>query len=448
MKNKFVIFNSHTSGVSQIEMINGREHIVTDMVSIVGDTVMNGIMYPLAEVQKALPGLNMIPAPAGHPVVNGTPVSAAHPLAMNAHNIGGFIRNPVMDGKKVVNQFCLDTQVANKSDDGKKLLKKIRDKEKVGVSTGLNLNIKAENGVGDDGKAFEMSASDLKFDHCAVFVNGTKAAGDHVGTELVFNGAELIINELSVNTLREDLNDLIKADVAILPGTDRTMWVHVRDIFPETKRFIYEIHRDAKPDQLIRRGYSVGAGDVVSLLDDAVEVERIVEFVPIKTDGTPVTNKETSEMKVDKTEGDDKTKDVENASADPQAPTGVKLSVNELAEQAKDNDMVLVTNEDAATLKHYRDNQPAIDSVVAQHNAELDGKRKAVADHLGLNEEDAKGLTEVIINQQFALLPKQDYSLGAGGTLNSQKPKEGEEVYSFLINHDQPKKEGDQANGS
>ena len=41
-----IALNSKTSGGFKTKKLNNREHIVTHMVSIVGDSVMNGLFLP------------------------------------------------------------------------------------------------------------------------------------------------------------------------------------------------------------------------------------------------------------------------------------------------------------------------------------------------------------------------------------------------------------------
>lgn len=436
----FAIFNSSTSGNIHTEVIAGREHLVTKMVSLVGDTVMNNILYPNDEVIKALPQLDMLPAPAGHPVVNGHHVSAAHPVAINAHNFGGFIRNPRMEGKTVVNDLCIDIEVANRDDKGREVVRRINAKEKIGVSTGLGLQIENSAGTGDDGKTYDRIGRCFNYDHVAILLNETPA-GDHVGTELKYNGQELIVNEISCRSLEMQIDDLLQAEVPITGDMCHiSTWSQM--VFPDSKTFVYRwSDRTTAERKLFKRGYAIGAGDTVTLQDEKIEVVKKVEYVPI--DGTPVINKEMSDMtnqapKVAPGKEPVKAANADDGSDNPVTPEvdqseGGSMTVNSLIEEAGKQGMAVITNEQADDLKHYQTNKPAIDAMTAQYNAEIGNKRKAVAEFMGLNEDQAEGLTVDIINQQFDVINKDpNYSMNAGG----QTSAENTEKPSFVINNE------------
>jgi hypothetical protein len=223
-----VIVNSRTSGKFRNERINGRPHIVTDMVSIVGDTVMNQILYPLDEVEKSHLQLSDLPAPAGHPVVNGKDTSAMHPLAINAQNIGGMIRKPRMAGKRVINELALDLEVAEKDERGLELIKRIKNAEKVGVSTGGLA--KFENATGTapgDGRRFQNIARDIKWDHVAILLDNN-AAGDHVGTQLLLNARStgnepIYVCNIDANQLEDNPEMTIEEMITEVKGAGHTV---------------------------------------------------------------------------------------------------------------------------------------------------------------------------------------------------------------------------------
>lgn len=183
-----VAINSTTSGHFKNRSMNGRKHIVTAMVPIVGDTVMNSGLYPEAEVASSYLQLNNLPAPKSHPKIDGFSVSAFHPAAINSQNIGGFIRNPKRQGKMVVNEFWLDIEVANRTPDGLELIHRIENKELVGVSTGLTLNREISSGTAPNGQAYDWIGHNFKFDHVAILLN-EDAAGKDVGTQLILNSS-------------------------------------------------------------------------------------------------------------------------------------------------------------------------------------------------------------------------------------------------------------------
>jgi len=232
-----ILINSRTSGKFKRETIDGRSHIVTMMMPIRGDITMNKIFYPDKEVANSFMQLNMLPAPNGHPEVNGVSVPAFHPVANNKHNIGGFLRNPRKKGKRVFVDFMLDEEIANNSEAGKETIRRIEAGERIGVSTGLGISqVINKSGTDDFGKKFTREGKGFVFDHVAMLLN-EHAAGEHAGTELILNeedyevlvhNAEWQTNELSTSDLHEGLRELIK------PSADHSFsWII--DILPESK---------------------------------------------------------------------------------------------------------------------------------------------------------------------------------------------------------------------
>lgn len=158
--------NSSSSGNFREEVINGRTHLITEMVSIELNSIMNGLFYPKEAIEASYHQLDNLPAPMGHPVVNGENVSANHPLAVNAFNVGAFVMNPRIEGNFVHNDLAIDIMTAEKDSRGIELMKRIKNKERVGVSTGLNAGIM--NGSGErGGVSFNGTVSGIEFDHVA-----------------------------------------------------------------------------------------------------------------------------------------------------------------------------------------------------------------------------------------------------------------------------------------
>lgn len=173
MKQQISIVNKST-GKFAIEKINGRKHLVTTMLAIEGDSVMNELFYPNDVVASAAPQLDMLPAPAGHPQVNGKPVSAFNPLAINAHSFGGFTRSPEISGMKVFADLVIDLKIANQSSKGRSIIARIRKGERIGVSTGLIADV--TNTLGNiNNQEFTGRVERINFDHVAVLLDAMPA---------------------------------------------------------------------------------------------------------------------------------------------------------------------------------------------------------------------------------------------------------------------------------
>ena len=220
--NTKVLINSKTSGKFSREIIDGRSHIITTIMPIRGDIAMNGINYPDKNVEDSFMQLNMLPAPNGHPTVNGVNVSAFHPVANNKHNIGGFMRNPRKKGKRVFVDFLLDEEIANNSDGGKETIRRIESGEKIGVSTGLGItSVINKTGSDDFGKKYTREGSGFKFDHVAILLN-EEAAGNHAGTELILNEAdgEVLVYNAAESFLDVSESEKIDQLKSIIPNSD------------------------------------------------------------------------------------------------------------------------------------------------------------------------------------------------------------------------------------
>lgn len=172
--------NSHSDGNYRIEQLNGRDHLITSMISIELDSVMNGLFYPREAIEDSYHQLDNLPAPMGHPVVNGENVSANHPLAVNSFNVGAFVMNPRIEGNFVHNDLAIDIMTAEKDDRGIELMRRIKNRERVGSSTGLNAGI--INGSGEkNGRKFNGTVSNIEFDHVANLLH-EPPAGEHTYT--------------------------------------------------------------------------------------------------------------------------------------------------------------------------------------------------------------------------------------------------------------------------
>jgi hypothetical protein len=168
-----IVINSIIDSKFDNVLLNERDHLVAKMIPIVGDSIMNRIFYPDSEVESSFNQLNDLPAPNRHPKLNGEDVSAFHPAATNAFNIGAFIKNPVKSDKSVSCELCIDIELANKFDDGVELIKRIKNGGFIGVSTGLTAKI--ENVANNN---YDCIATDYVFDHVAILLREDPAGGE------------------------------------------------------------------------------------------------------------------------------------------------------------------------------------------------------------------------------------------------------------------------------
>ena len=210
--------NSKTTGKFTVSTINGREHLVAKMRPIEGDSVMNRLLYPTAEVKAAYTQLDDIPAPAGHPVVEGRDVSAYNPLANNAYSFGAFVRNPEMTGNEVTTDLAIDLEVASRTEAGQEVVNRIKSGQKIGVSTGLTAEV--INKKGGKGRAkYDGVINGIQFDHVAVLLDA-EPAGENTYT-LNKKRSNKIMDEITI-----DLSALALADRQRLAAMSQTQLIN------------------------------------------------------------------------------------------------------------------------------------------------------------------------------------------------------------------------------
>lgn len=274
-----MVINTKTAGKFERKVANGRSHIVTDMIALVGDTVMNKILYPDGEVSKSYMQLNNLPAPAGHPNVDGQRVNAYHPMAVNAQNIGAFVKNPTREGKAVHAEFWIDEKIAANTSEGRETISRIENKEEVGMSTGLGLRLVAANGQGEDGRPYTAIGKDFLFDHVAVLLN-EKAAGSHVGTAIVNDeGREILIGNVeNIDTIDEFRSAVQRAVEQGFGTSDRHVWV--RDILIDDNIAIFSMSNGGE-SRLMKISFERDE-DNITLVGDAVEVMEKITFEEVE----------------------------------------------------------------------------------------------------------------------------------------------------------------------
>ena len=119
--------NSTSSGKWEERSVNGRPHIVTKMVSIELDSVMNGLLYPRAAIEKSYSDLDGLMAPMSHPKVDGQYVNMrSSPEAVNMFNIGAYVKNPTIEGEFVHNDLYIDVELAERDDRGVELINRVK----------------------------------------------------------------------------------------------------------------------------------------------------------------------------------------------------------------------------------------------------------------------------------------------------------------------------------
>lgn len=208
------------------ELHNGRVFLVMPSKTLPDNVVMNGMLYPADEIAKSFMSLEGTVAPLGHPIVNGEYVSANHPEAY-LHNVGAFNKNVRRENGSVYIEKWLDKAYAEKV--APELMDAINKGEPISTSTGLMCDREPVKG-----KPYPYVARNMRFDHDAILLNETPAAGVEQGVGMMVNG-QMVVNSV----LDESERDKREALSAILPEH-----AHLTDYDDTT--LIYEIYEGGK----------------------------------------------------------------------------------------------------------------------------------------------------------------------------------------------------------
>ena len=284
-----IAINSESTGNFTTEIINGREHIVTPMVSVVANSVMNNLAYPYEAIAETFQNMEMLPAPASHPKVNGEKVSASNPIAINQFNVGGFVKSASFNEGRVINELAIDLDVANKDERGRKIVDKIRNGDRIGVSTGLDadiINVSGQMG----GKSYDGMVSNIRWDHVAILWDGEKPAGDQTFTLNSDNSERVLICNLEMSSegLRDKLSMALKRKYESM--TD-DVWVY--DYFVDSDNVIARIGDDYRliPFAIDSDGNVTLTGDgMPGYIDIQTEFKPFGDSAEINNNGVLVKN--------------------------------------------------------------------------------------------------------------------------------------------------------------
>ncbi len=213
IKRKGLHLNSSLTANAVItnKQIYGANHIVVEGAgSIICDTVMNYIYYLTEEVVALAARTNGdIHAPSGHPEdEKGNFISAGHPMATQQNFIGGVCNNYRINGDRLVRDIAINPEIANRSTDGKEIIRRIDNNEDTDTSTGLLLSLEESEGIGKDGEPYKWIARNMELDHDAILLNERGAATSLQGVGMFANakGDEFLVDEYTINASLPAMN--------------------------------------------------------------------------------------------------------------------------------------------------------------------------------------------------------------------------------------------------
>jgi len=189
------------------ETVNGREHIVIkDVVPIVDDVVMNGGLYPAAEINQSYASMERKLMPLSHPKVDGQYISANDPEAVHNFHVGVYAQNVRKVNGRVTLDMHVDVRYAEATEGGQRLVNRLEEMEKgestdpIHISTGLLLNKKTKSGE-SKGKKYSWVASNMNFDHVAILLDEPGAATPEEGVGIFVNsdGEKIEIEQVNLS---------------------------------------------------------------------------------------------------------------------------------------------------------------------------------------------------------------------------------------------------------
>lgn len=291
------------------EIIDGDEHIVIrGVVPVVDDVVMNGGLYPAAEINKSYQTLEGNQMPLGHPKIGGEYVSASNPRAVNKFHIGAWAENVRKDGDRVVMDMKINKRYAEGTEKGKRVLTRIEEMqansgaEPIHVSTGLLLSREQNKGK-SKGKSYSWVARNMRFDHVAILLDEPGAATPDEGVGIFVNAdnsteeveTETVDLNSAANCTREGVinktkffftnasnfsfDDIQRAiGEKLREGRSDDNWLWPESVWPDT--FVY---RD--DSRYFKQKYLIDDDGAAQFVGEPVEVVRKQPEYEIKTNG-------------------------------------------------------------------------------------------------------------------------------------------------------------------
>lgn len=192
MKVQVNVTSKVNSNAIRREQHNGREHWIVPSYTLPANVVMNGGLYPASEIDQHYTGLEGTLAPLGHPQVNGHFVSAFSPEGLNVGYVGAWNKNVKKSGNRVYVEKWIDTEVAKRTDDGKRLLERLEALEKGEDVPPIHTSVAVfleELEASEDQKAqgAKWVAKIHAMDHDAILLDEVGAATPEQGVGMMVN---------------------------------------------------------------------------------------------------------------------------------------------------------------------------------------------------------------------------------------------------------------------
>lgn len=181
-------------------------YLIRDAVPVVDDVVMNGGLYPAAEIATSYQSMSGVPAPIGHPEdETGAFISAQNGEGLRKFYAGATCENLRYVGGRVLMDVAINEAQAMAHPDGPRLIAALAGGEPVHLSTGLLLQREQRAG-NSKGKDYTWVARNMQFDHVAILLDQPGAATPDDGVGMWVN----VDQELSAPEPEQNTDSLLK----------------------------------------------------------------------------------------------------------------------------------------------------------------------------------------------------------------------------------------------
>jgi len=305
-------------------MFEGRNHLVAPVI-LLTEGVHAGsagpMYYPASVLESTAQFWNGMPLPVHHPECGGVPISANSPEVIQSKSVGRLwnVRYETEPKPRLKGEIWIDEVKAQQVSPD--VLSMLRTNQPLEVSTGLFSVDEMVSGVWNN-ENYNGVVKDMRPDHLAL-LPGSKGAcswedGCGVRANQAQEGSEepekdTIINKIS-NWFKNMLSNEMSLDdqsqkvrKAIYSMDSSTVDHCIEEIYPNQVIYTANLVRSKTPSagntpitpssKMYRRSYLIDANGVVNLADDAEEVKRVVQYLPIQTNNTETpTNKLSPEV--------------------------------------------------------------------------------------------------------------------------------------------------------
>lgn len=363
------------------DTLNGREHYVIPSYTLPSDVVMNGVLYTDAQIRANYHKLEGKLAPSGHPTVDGKFVSASSPEGLTLGWIGAHNRNVKMVGNRVYLEKWLDVNVAQQTDDGKRIAawceSAIKGEQVEPIHTSVAVWQKSMPATHEQKSkgGYDYIADIVDFDHDAILLDISGAATPEQGVGMMVHADQAVsisagkpVVDAGVVTYRQRSSILDSAAQSQLKkGSEHYIWVS--DFTDDVV-----IVEDSKEKGEIAYPYTIEKGSATIHIDKAQKVAKRSFWEPVTNALKGLFTRQPETGKQSK-ESDDMT---------PEEKAALAQEVGAIAANAAKEAVTAALGDLTEKVNTLSANQDALaETLTANSKAEEKSMREAVAKEFG-----------------------------------------------------------------